>query len=234
MKNQKQFLPKLSDWFPKILILLTVLILVWLARPYWGHVIDVIRDREAVTAQLETLGLWGPLLYLLVLSLQIITAIIPGHALMLSVGYLYGFSGGFALNLIGAVGASQLAFLIARRTGLASANSPVPASILKRWQTAAERQGILFFLICFWFPIIPSNFANYLAGLGSISFWSFLIANFFGRLPGLILITLLGSHGVELTWQQWAVIAAVGLSVIVTGRYLTTKLEQSYGQSDQS
>lgn len=224
MKNQKHLLLKLPTRSSKIVIALASLALLWLGRPYFSYIADILRNKDVITAQLEILGLWGPILYLLVLSLQVVTAIIPGHALMLSVGYLYGFGGGLTLNFIGAVGASQLAFLIARRAGQPGLRRLVPASTLQRWQTVADRQGTTFFLICFWFPIIPSNAANYIAGLGSISFRSFFMANLFGRLPGLITVTLLGAYGIELTWPQWALIAALGLGVIVTGRFMAAKL----------
>ncbi|MBE7474068.1 MAG: hypothetical protein DPW09_30105 [Anaerolineae bacterium] len=75
---------------------------------------------------------------------------------------------------------------------------------------------------------LPHNATNYLAGLGSISFGRFLLANFLGRLPGMILVTLIGSHGFELTWPQWILIAAVGLLLLLGGRYLAAKLRSRW------
>ena len=213
-----------SKWLTRGFVILIILSLLWVNRQPLLDLLNFFRNREAVIAYLEPLGLWGPLLYLLILYIQVLTATIPGHALMITAGYLYGFAGGFILNLMGGVGASQLAFVIARRAGQPFVSRIVSESILKRWQKVAERPGFFFFLTCFWLPIVPHNATNYLAGLSSISFWQFFWANLLGRLPGLVVVTLIGSHGLELTWQQWSIMAGVGLLFIVGGRYLARKV----------
>jgi uncharacterized membrane protein YdjX (TVP38/TMEM64 family) len=212
-------------------IILIILLALWFGRHQLLSLLNFFRNREAVTAYLEPLGWWGPLLYLLIVFIQVLTATIPGHALMIAAGYLYGFPMGLALNLIGGVGASQLAFVIARRAGQPFVNRVTPERILKRWQPVAERQGFFFFLTCFWLPVVPHNATNYIAGLSSISFWRFLGANFLGRLPGMILVTLIGAYGLELSWSQWGIIAVIGILLIVGGRNLAAKFERYYGQS---
>jgi uncharacterized membrane protein YdjX (TVP38/TMEM64 family) len=210
------------------LVILIIFSLLWVSRSQLLDVLDFFRDREAVTAYLEPLGFWGPLLYLLVVHVQVLTATVPGHGLMLTAGYLYGFADGFTLNLIGGVGASQLAFVIARRAGQPAVSRWAPPHLLQRWQRVAEQQGFFFFLICFWLPIVPHNITNYIAGLSSISFGQFFWANLLGRLPGLIIITLIGSYGLEFSWQQWSIIGAGGLLLIVGGRYLAQKFEHRW------
>src|SRR5688572_10521598 len=84
---------------------------------FWQPVMDLLRivgDREAVSAYLAQVGLAGPLLLSLILVLQVIVAAIPGHILMISGGYVYGFGLGLCLNLAATVAGSQMAFLLAR------------------------------------------------------------------------------------------------------------------------
>ena len=217
--------PTTSKWLTRGFVILIILSIPWFYRHQLLDLLNFFRNREAVLAYLEPLGLWGPLLYLLILHIQVLTATIPGHGLMITAGYLYGFAGGLVLNLIGGVGASQLAFIIARLAGKPLVSRLVSANALNRWQKVAERQGFFFFLTCFWLPIVPHNVTNYIAGLSSISFWQFFLANLLGRLPGLIIITLLGSHGLQLSWQQGSIIAVLGLLFMGVGRYLTQKIE---------
>ena len=219
---------QVAKWFGQGIVVLIILILLWLNRYHLSALLDFLRDREAIAAYLDPFGIWGPLLYLLILGVQVITAVIPGHALLITAGYLYGFGGGLTLNIIGVIVVSQLVFVMTRQAGKPFAQRFVPLNILERWDEIARRQGFLFFLICFWFPIIPSNVTNYIAGLSAISFWLFLLANFLGRMPGLVLVTLIGSHGLELSWEQWLVILPVALVVIVGGRYLTAKIERRF------
>lgn len=228
LERKKLIVDQTQKWLGPGLVITLLLIALWLNRQQLLDWLNFFRDREAVTAYLEPLGWSGPLLYLLIVQLQVLSATIPGHALMIAAGYLYGFPLGLALNLIGGVGASQIAFVLARRAGHAWVSRVVPQPVLRRWQPVVERQGFFFFLTCFWLPIVPHNATNYLAGLSSISFWHFLLANFLGRLPGMIIITLIGAYGLELTWLQWGLIAVAGLLLLVGGRILAAKLRPHF------
>jgi uncharacterized membrane protein YdjX (TVP38/TMEM64 family) len=52
---------------------------------------------------------------------------------------------------------------------------------------------------------------NFVAGLSSISWKQFLIANTVGRLPGVLLLTYLGANGLILTVPLVALFTAAGL-----------------------
>jgi uncharacterized membrane protein YdjX (TVP38/TMEM64 family) len=215
------------NWL-KLSFALLLLSGLWLSRHHLFELLAFFRDRAAVEAYLEGVGVWGPLLYLLLLGLQVLTVIIPGHILMITAGYLYGFGGGLGLNLIGTVVASQLAFILSRWAGKPLVQRLVPAVLFERWHSLAQRQGFLFYLLCFWFPVIPSNVTNYLGGLSSISFWLFFLANLLGRLPGLIILTFLGAYGVQLTWQQWLLIVVACIILVAGGRYVGPKITSKF------
>jgi uncharacterized membrane protein YdjX (TVP38/TMEM64 family) len=209
--------------------MLFVLALLWASRRQLFDLLHFFGDRQAVTTYLGALGWWGPLFYLLIVHLQVLTATIPGHALMVAAGYLYGFPLGLVLNTLGGVGASQVAFVIARRAGQPWVSRVVPEVTRRRWQPVIQRQGFFFFLTCFWLPVVPHNATNYLAGLSSISFGQFLLANFLGRLPGMIIVTLIGSHGFQLSGPQWGFLAMGGLLLLGGGRYLAAKMQYRLG-----
>jgi uncharacterized membrane protein YdjX (TVP38/TMEM64 family) len=141
---------------------------------------------------------------------------------------LYGFWGGVTLNFLAIIVASQLAFIFARRAGQPAVERFIPENVLNRWTNVTKRGSFFFFLICFWFPIIPSSATNYIAGLSYISGWLFLLASVVGRLPGIVLFTLIGSHGLTLTWQQWMVVIPLAILLIIGGRYVTAKLERRF------
>jgi len=182
-------------WLAKGVITIIILLTLYLGRNLIVDFLAFMSDRQAITTYLQGYGLWGPLLLVLILSAQVVFAVIPGHIIMITGGYLYGFNEGLLLNFIGTVIASQIAFVVVRWAGRPLVTRLIPAHILNRWDHAASPQGFVFFLFFFWFPIVPGNVMNFVAALSSISFWSFFAANFFGRLPGVILVTLIGSHG---------------------------------------
>jgi uncharacterized membrane protein YdjX (TVP38/TMEM64 family) len=60
-------------------------------------------------------------------------------------------------------------------------------------------------------PVFPADVMNFVAGLSSISWKQFLIANTVGRLPGVLLLTYLGANGLILTVPLVALFTAAGL-----------------------
>jgi len=229
MHQIKARLPRnVSKWIRWIGVVLAVILLLWVGGRELPPLIDFLEDRQHVEAFLSGWGIWGPLLYVLILMAQVFTAIIPGQVLMIAAGYLYGFWGGVALNLLAILIASQIAFAFARKAGRPAVERFVPEDIFERWGEIAKHGNFFFFLISFWFPVIPSSVTNYIAGLSYISGWLFFLASVLGRLPGIVLITLVGSHGLTLTWQQWVVVIPLAILVIIGGRYVTGKIERRF------
>ena len=191
-------------WWISGLAVAAGLLLLWFGRHQLVNIFHIVTDRELITAYLERLGLWAPVLSMLIVSLQHMSPVFPGQAVILAAsGYLYGPAGGFLVNMLAAVAASQLAFVLARRAGRPFVDRILPAKLLDRWQTVADKRSFFFLVMNFWFPVIPGNAANYLAGLTSISFWKFLLASILGRIPGVLIITLIGAYGFNLSWAEW-------------------------------
>lgn len=207
----------------KLLRALIALLALGLAWQPLLDLLTLIGDLAAVSVYLKNSGAWGPILLALIQLLQVLFVVMPGHVFMVIGGYVYGFTGGFVINLVSTVGASQLTFALARRAGRPVVNRMVPASVLGRWNKVAERQGFVFFLFSFLLPMFPCDAMNFVAGLSSISPWHFLAANFLGRLPIVTLLTLIGSHGLELAPQVWTVIPLGVASLFLAWRYCIPK-----------
>lgn len=201
-------------------LLLLALALLW---RYWQPILDlmsIVGDRDAVSTYLAGYGLIGPLLLTLLLVLQVIVAAIPGHILMISGGYVYGFAPAFLVSLVATVGGSQIAFVLARWAGRPVVERLAPADLLARWNRLSDQKGLVFFLFAFMLPIFPADVMNYVAGLSSLSFGRFFIANLLGRLPGVILMTAIGAYGFELSSREWLIILALAAPVtLVVWRY---------------
>jgi len=187
----------------------------WLYREPVFKMLALVKDRDGLVAYLETYGMWGPALLVLILVLQIMIAAIPGHIFMVTAAYLYGFTAGFILALLTTVLASQLAFWVARWAGRPWVERMVPPRVLDHWDQVAEEQGAVFFMFTFMLPIFPSDVMNFVAGLSSVSGRQFFWANLVGRLPGVILMGLIGSYGFQLPPWLWitTITCIVGLFV---------------------
>jgi uncharacterized membrane protein YdjX (TVP38/TMEM64 family) len=212
----------------KSLFIAAVLVCIWIWRTPLGELFNMIGDREAIVAYLQQYQGWGPLVLSLILGSQVFLAVIPGHAFMVAGGYIYGFLAGTLITQISTVIASQLAYLLARKAGRPFVNRMAPANVIDKWNKLAEKQGVLFFFFAFILPIFPNDLMCFIAGLSSIEPKKFFVANFFGRLPCAIFITLIGSHGVEMPLYFWILIILVMIGLCVSWKRISKLLEHRF------
>lgn len=206
----------------------TILALLWIFRqPVW-ELFSLVGDQEAVSVYLQGFGLLGPLVLAIVQLIQILVAVIPGHVFLVAAGYVYGFPLGLLLNVVYIVAASQLSFSLARWAGRPFISRLVSNEQLEKWYAIGEKQGFTFFTITFILPVFPTDVMNFVAGLSGISSRKFLAANFLGRLPGAVILTLIGSHGLQFSSVTWGVILILAVVVYISGRLLIGRIEQRY------
>ncbi len=205
-----------------------ILTLLWTFRqPVW-ELLSLVGDQDAVSAYLKGFGLLGPLVLAIVQLIQILVAVIPGHVFLIAAGYVYGFPLGLLLNVVYIVAASQFSFSLARWAGRPFISRLVSNEQLEKWYAIGEKQGFTFFTIAFVLPVFPTDLMNFVAGLSGISARKFLAANFLGRLPGAIILTLIGSHGLQFSPATWAAVLILTATVYIFGRLILSRIEQQY------
>ncbi|HFE67658.1 MAG TPA: TVP38/TMEM64 family protein [Chloroflexi bacterium] len=206
-------------------------VLLWFLRSYVEETFVILSDQETVSAYIQNFGILGPLVLGFFHFLQVIIAFIPGHVFVVAGGYIYGLPVGFLLNITFVVTASQTGFYIAKRFGRPLVGRFVDADTLDKWQSIADKRGILFFTIAFILPVFPSDAMNFIAGLSGMDGRKFLVANILGRTPSVLLLTLVGSHGLEFSNRTWFIIAVVVALIYVVGRFTILKIERQHSQS---
>jgi uncharacterized membrane protein YdjX (TVP38/TMEM64 family) len=177
------------------------------------HTLSWFGSREAITVSMQHAGLWGPIVLFILFVLQVFLAFIPGQALMVASGYLYGFWGGFLISWLSLVVGGEIAYVLARNYGRPFAEKWISPTVLERWNNAAAGQGIAFFAISLVMPLVPNDAMCYVAGLGTISRIRFSIANLLGRGMACVITSAAGAFGGNISWQGWAIL--IGLFVII-------------------
>ncbi len=185
----------------------SVLVALWLARKPLLEMLTLVRDRQGMIAYVQQFGPWAPGLLGTMIFLQTIITFIPGHAFLVTAGYLFGFTRGFLFSYAIVLAASQLSFFLVRTAARPLVCRLAPKGPLERWQKIADRQGFGFYLFAFLFPGFPSDLLSYVGGLSSIRPWPFFLASALGRMPCVVVMTLIGSHGLELPPAIWVGIA---------------------------
>jgi uncharacterized membrane protein YdjX (TVP38/TMEM64 family) len=176
---------------------------VWIFRISLGSTLQWFSDPEAVRGAIQGAGFWGPAILFVLFVLQTFVAFIPGQALMVASGYVYGFTKGFLITWVSLVVGGQMAFWLARRYGRRFAEKWIPLKILGRWDKSTRGQGIGFFAVTLVLPLFPNDAMCYLAGLGRISGRRFLIANLLGRGLASFFTVLIGAYGTNIPVQVW-------------------------------
>lgn len=202
-----------------LIITLMLAILAWLYQEDLWTFIDFIRDREAVVAFLDQLGIVGPLVLSFLLGLQVLIPTLPSEPMMIAGAYAYGFFGGLLISWLVSVAASQVVFYLARYAGRPVVERFVPTQALDKWTRVAGEKGLIFFLLAFVIPPIPSDIMTYVAGLSPISGGRFLLANLIGRLPLVFLYTLVGVSGFRITSAVIAGLTITGALMLVAWWY---------------
>lgn len=152
---------------------------------------------DALQVRIEGLGIWAPFAYAAVYGLAV-TLFVPGSALSLAAGVLFGLWLGTAVVWIGANVAIVLSFLIARY----AARGKVEALASKRPRFAAVdraigQQGWKIVALMRLSPVFPFGLQNYLFGVTAIRFLPCFLASAAFILPGTFMYVYLGFAGGE-------------------------------------
>ena len=146
---------------------------------------------EAFAARLESLGAWGPILFIAVYVAASV-AFIPGSIVTLVAGAVFGLARGIPLVFVSAVLGSSAAFAIARVF--------VRDAIVRRLERdrraaavlgAVADQGWFAVLLLRLSPLFPYNVLNYALGASTVRYRDFLIGSV-GMLPGTVLYVYYG------------------------------------------
>lgn len=142
----------------------------------------------------DGLGPLGWLVFGAVYALATV-ALVPGSLLTLAAGVAFGLWA-FPLIVVAATVGASLAFLAGRylareRVQRAIAGRPR----FKAVDRAVKEDGWQIVALVRLSPVIPFNLQNWFFGTTSVDFWHYLLATFFGIMPGTLLYVWIGSFG---------------------------------------
>lgn len=194
MKKGIQFIRK----YKKIIFcLLALMIISLLFMPLLN---ELINNPE----YFKQMGILGKGLLIVVMSLQVIVAFIPGEVVELLAGVLYGPLEGTLLCLLGAALGSSLIYFLSVKLGEKLFNKEGKEKTF--YQTHQITIPLIFIL--FLLPGSPKDALTYFMPMTSIKLSSFLLVSSVARIPSVLSSTLTGS-----VWKQGNFV----LSILIYG-----------------
>jgi uncharacterized membrane protein YdjX (TVP38/TMEM64 family) len=215
-----------SHWRPFVL-LVAIVVLLFIAKAIGlGSLIDRLRD------WIEELGTMGIIVFVVAYILGVI-AIIPGSALALLAGTLFGPVLGIALVSIGATIGAGIAFLIARYFARDSVSQILRKNgRFQKLDHLTESHGSVIVALTRLIPFSPFNVLNYAFGLTRVPFSTFMFWSWVCVLPTTT-IYVLGVDTVKEALSQgritWALVAYALFSILlvyILNRYTRRKLDE--------
>lgn len=149
-------------------------------------------DAEKLRAILQDFGILAPLVYTVAHVIQVVFMAIPGYAMAVVGGYLFGAVHGTAYTMIGVTVGSTIAFLIARRWGRPVVERMVTEDVLDRFDSVTESAGVPGLFLFVLVPVLPEDVISFVAGMAQFRLPVFVAVMFFGRLPAAAVAVLAG------------------------------------------
>lgn len=148
-------------------------------------------DRSQLQLWLQQMGMWAPVLYILIYSIATI-CILPSTPLNLTGGAIFGAVWGTVWTSIAAILAAILAFGFSRTIG----RKLVERKLAGKWESIDRemQQGGLFYMFAIrLLPLIPYGIVNFAAGLTSIKFRDYFLGTLLGTVPGILPFVMMGA-----------------------------------------
>jgi uncharacterized membrane protein YdjX (TVP38/TMEM64 family) len=169
-------------------------------------------DAQQLKGTIQGYGALGPVVLILIHIVQVVASPIPGQLIGLMSGYIYGPLWGTVYTMIGVMIGSLIAFILARKLGRPFVEKVVHKQTLQKFDNFMNKGTFAFFLV-FLLPALPDDALCFIAGLTKMRMGVFLIICFLGRLPGYIVLNLVGSGAVLSLTAMIIMFAAV---IIIT------------------
>ena len=206
-----------------------LLLLLLLALIAAGMMLPLTLGLIQARAWIEDFGPWGPALFVLLYVLAVVL-LVPGSVLALSAGLAYG-AWGVPLALTAATTGATLSFLIGRyiardQVHLLARRRPV----LRAVETAVSEGGWRIVGLVRLSPFLPFSLLNYFFGVTRIPFRHYVMATFFGIVPGTSVNVFVAAagHAASLDGLRNPLrLALFGIGLIVTAvvcRYLLRRI----------
>ena len=178
-------------------------------------ILRFVSEPEQFRLWVDSHGIWGPVLYVAFVFLQVVVALIPGEVFEIVGGYAFGTWMGPFWCLLGSALGSMAVFGLVRRYGVKLVQVFFSLDKLKALHFLKKSpKRIFLFLIIFMIPGTPKDLLCSIAGLTTIETKVWFIVCSIGRLPSLITSTL-GGSALE-TKNYFSAGLAFGVALIIS------------------
>jgi uncharacterized membrane protein YdjX (TVP38/TMEM64 family) len=177
-----------GNLFAILLLLAGVAAFLWLRQAYTDPF-----SRDGLAQLAVQLGVWGPLVYMLLIALAVVISQIPGVPLAVAAGALWGALPAAAYSIAGGFLGGMIAYFLGRTLGR-ELIAALTGRVLVFSRERGERYVGLIILVSRLLPVLSFDVISYASGVSGISVRVYALATIVGMTPSTLLLTYLGSR----------------------------------------
>jgi uncharacterized membrane protein YdjX (TVP38/TMEM64 family) len=164
---------------------------------YWvldgSQYLKSIQDSQVILAYLQSLGMFGPVMIIVMMSVAIMVSPLPSAPIAIAAGAAYGHTWGTLYVLLGSLFGAVGAFMVARYFGYETVRQYVEKHLPKRFYDSQNTlMGLV--LVTRLMPFLSFDVISYAAGLTPLVLWRFVLATIIGITPASFFLAHVGSE----------------------------------------
>lgn len=181
-----------------LVLLVFVALLFFITFTLGQQILSMSKDPVAFKAWIESYGIFGRLILIGFMFLQVLVAFIPGEVIEIAAGYAYGPIEGTLLCLMGASLGSLVILWLVKKYGVKMLHNFVSIDKIEKMTFLKNEKKLntLIFTV-FFIPGTPKDLLTYFVGLTRMRISTFIFITFFARIPSVITSTYGGNAVME-------------------------------------
>lgn len=170
---------------------------------------NFLKDPEALKKHLESYGVFGSFILVLVMTLQVVFVFLPGEIVEVLAGFIYGPIEGMLLCLLGAALGSSIIYAFVRKLGIKFIDRLLGKGKLEQvsFLRNNDKLDVLLFII-FFIPGTPKDIITYFIPLTDMKLSKFLMITSVARIPSVISSTI-GGNALGLAQYEFTIFVFV-------------------------
>lgn len=185
---------------------------------------ELFHSVESLREFILSFGFWAPVIFFILQIIQVVLAPIPGGAVVVAGGYIFGTIPGLFLSLAGSLVGSVIVFLLGRHWGRPLVIKFVGQKLFDKYMGLFDKNGLLLFVI-FLLPYLPDDAVCALAGLSKISLRRFTLLVLIGRIPSMLVTILITNGLLQGSFLLWLSIGTGILILLGIAFFFRNRLE---------
>jgi uncharacterized membrane protein YdjX (TVP38/TMEM64 family) len=149
-------------------------------------------DRPRISQWVSQFGIWGPIVIILAMVVQMFLFVIPSVALMVVSVLAYGSFWGSVISLLAIFAASTVGYFIGRKLGPVTVDKLIGSKTERKMERYVNQYGLWAVIVARISPLLSNDAISFVAGLLRVGYQRFIVATGIGILPLTLLIAYLG------------------------------------------